>query len=102
MTIYYIKQDNTIWGCGDPGCCGETWEEIDESFVECTCSDIKYDMTEHLQSCAGGGPVLKWREAKPLEKLAFMRGKDEGASEGWFDGVEYQKKQGESNGTTQA
>ena len=100
MTLYYIKQDNTVWGCGDPECCGEYYEEIDESFVECTCEqvepDVKPDMAGHLQSCAGGGPILKWREAKPLERLAFMRGKDDGASEGWFDGIEWQKKQGEN------
>jgi hypothetical protein len=100
MTIYYVKQDNTVWGCGEADCCGEYYEEIDETFVECTCEHIEprseANMTEHLQSCAGGGTVLKWREAKPLERLAFMRGKDDGSSEGFFDGAEWQKKQGEN------
>ena len=98
MTVYYIKQDNTIWCCEAD--CGPYYEQIDESFVECTCEqvepNVKPDIAGHLQSCAGGGPILKWREAKPLERLAFMRGKDDGASEGYFDGVEYQKRQGEN------
>jgi hypothetical protein len=93
--VYYIEQDNTVWCCEAD--CGPYYEQIDKSFVECSCEHIEprveADMSEHLQSCAGGGPVLKWREAKPLEQLAFMCGKDNGSAEGWFDGVEYQKKQ---------
>ena len=30
MTFYYLKQDDTIWECGDPACCGEYYEEISE------------------------------------------------------------------------
>ena len=42
MTVYYVKQDNTIWGCGDPGCCGEYYEEIDEEFVDCSWVQLAY------------------------------------------------------------
>ena len=97
MTIYYIKQDNTIWGCGEADCCGEYEEEIDESFVECTCEHIEprseANMTEHLQSCNGGGEVLDWREADRFEILAFRDGKSEGFQEGSDWGIEWQKKQ---------
>jgi hypothetical protein len=101
MTIYYVKQDNTIWGCGDPECCGEWYEEIDETFVDCTCEHIEprseANMTEHLQSCIGGGPVLKWRKAKRLEIQAFEDGKSDGFQEGSDWGIEWvQKKQGEN------
>lgn len=92
MTIYYVKQDNTVWGCGDPSCCGEYYEEIDEKFHECDCKDVESDMVEHLQICMGGGPVLKWREAKKIEVQAFRDGKYNGFSEGFESGIEYQKK----------
>lgn len=92
VTIYYVKQDNTIPGCGEPGCCGEYYEEIEESFVECKCEEIGPDMAEHLQICLGGGPVLKWREAKRLEVLAFSDGKDDGYQEGFDAGIDWQKK----------
>ena len=88
MTLYYVKQDDTVWGCGDPACCGEYYEEITESFVNCTCENIGPEMADHLQSCNGGGPVLKWREAKPLEALAWSEGFQEGSD--W--GIEWQKK----------
>lgn len=93
MTVYYVKQDNTIPGCGDPGCCGEYYEEIDETFHECTCEQIGSDMAEHLQCCLGGGPVLKWREAKRLEVQAWNDGKDDGFQEGSNWGIEWQKKE---------
>jgi hypothetical protein len=101
MTIYYVKQDNTIWGCGDPECCGEWYEEIDETFVDCTCEHIEprseANMTEHLQSCIGGGPVLEWRKADNLEIQAFESGRGEGFQEGSDWGIEWvQKKQGEN------
>lgn len=92
MTVYYVKQDNTVWGCGEPGCCGEYYEEIDEMFYECDCKDVESDMADHLQCCMGGGPVLKWREAKKLEAQAFNDGKDDGFNEGFESGIEYQKK----------
>ena len=90
MTIYYLKQDDTIWGCGDPECCGEYYEEIVESFVKCTC-DVEVD-ADHLHSCNGGGPVLKWRKAKRKETQAFNDGYTDGYSQGWEDGIEWQKK----------
>jgi hypothetical protein len=96
MTLYYIKQDNTIWGCGEPDCCGEYREEIQESFVDCTCENVDPDtMADHLHGCNGGGPVLEWREATPLEILSFSDGKAEGVGEGFDWGIEWQKKQGD-------
>ena len=99
MTLYYIKQDNTVWGCGDPECCGEYYEQIEESFVECKCEQVEPavepDMAGHLQTCNGGGPVLKWRKAKPLEVQAWNDGKDEGFQEGSDWGIEWQKSKGE-------
>lgn len=92
MSIYYIKQDNTIWGCGDPECCGEYYEDIRESFVNCECGITEHAMTaDHLHSCNGGGPVLKWRKAKPKEIQAFKDGKSEGFQEGSDWGIEWEK-----------
>jgi hypothetical protein len=94
VTIYYIKQDNTIWGCGEPGCCGEYYEEIDESFVDCDCEISESEMTgDHLHGCNGGGPVLEWRKADRFEILAFKAGKSDGFQEGSDWGIEYQKNQ---------
>jgi hypothetical protein len=93
MTIYYIKQDDTIWGCGEPGCCGEYYEEIKESFVNCECDIPEDEMTgDHLWSCNGGGPVLKWRKAKKKEIQAFENGGDSVYYKAFEDGAEYQKK----------
>lgn len=93
MTVYYVKQDNTVWGCGEPGCCGEYYEDIVESFVDCNCNISDNEMTaDHLQGCNGGGPVLKWRKAKSLEIQAFFDGKNDGFEEG----SEWQKKQEET------
>jgi len=93
MTLYYVKQDDTIWGCGDPECCGEYYEEISESFVECNCGIPEEDMTsDHLHSCNGGGPVLKWRKAKKKEVQAYQDGIGNGRVSGWEDGIEWQKK----------
>lgn len=97
MTVYYVKQDNTIWGCGEPGCCGEYEERIEESFVDCDHEVPESEMTgDHLHGCNGGGPVLKWRKAKPLEIQAWNDGKDDGFGEGWEAGKEWQKKNKES------
>ena len=93
MTIYYVKQDNTVWGCGDAECCGEYYEEIDKTFVDCEHEIPEAQMTgDHLQGCVGGGPVLKWRKAKKLEVYAFNSGKDEGFQEGSDWGIEWQKE----------
>jgi hypothetical protein len=90
MTIYYLKQDDTVWGCGDPECCGEYYEEIVESFVNCTCK-VEVD-ADHLHSCNGGGPVLKWRKAKRKETQAFNNGYTDGYSDGWEAAIEWYKK----------
>ena len=93
MTTYYVKQDDTVWGCGDPECCGEYYEEISESFVNCDHGIKESDMTgDHLHGCNGGGPVLKWRKAKRKEEQAFWDGNSEGHSDGWSFGIEWQKK----------
>jgi hypothetical protein len=92
MTVYYIRQDNTIWGCGDPDCCGINYEEIEERFVECKCVPESEITAEHLHTCAGGGPVLKWRTAKLLEAKAWSDGRDEGFDDGATWGIEWQKK----------
>jgi hypothetical protein len=98
MTLYYIKQDNTIWGCGERDCCGEYREEIDQKFVNCKCENVAPDMrADHLQGCNGGGEILKWREATALEILSFSGGKDEGFQEGSDWGIEWQKKEGKDN-----
>lgn len=86
MTIYYLKQDDTIPGCGDPGCCGEYYEEISESFIDCTC-EVEVD-ADHLHGCNGGGPVLEWRKAYGLEAQAY----EDGKSEGWSDGADWGEK----------
>jgi hypothetical protein len=82
--IYYIKQDDTIWGCGDPECCGEYYKDLKESFV---------DMPEGVEITAlalqlqiGGGPVLEFREATHLECLSWYVAYDEGYSEGYSEG----------------
>ena len=94
MTLYYIKQDNTVWCCEEDS--GPYYEEIEESFVDCKCL-LESEMTaDHLQGCAGGGIVLKWRKAKTLEIQAFESGKDEGFEDGFDKGIEYQKKKEES------
>lgn len=93
MTIYYVKQDNTINGCGEPGCCGEWYEEIDEEFISCTC-EVEVD-AEHLHACNGGGPVLDWRKATPLEVIAYESGINNNYSQAFSDGIEYQKRNNE-------
>ena len=86
MTIYYLKQDDTIWGCGDPECCGEYFEEISESFVNCT-HEVEVD-ADHLHGCNSGGPVLEWRKATSLEIQAY----EEGKSDGWVVGADWGEK----------
>jgi hypothetical protein len=91
MTLYYVKQDNTVWGCGDPGCCGEYYEEIDEEFVDCTC-EVEVD-SDHLHACNSGGPVLDWRRATPLEAIAYESGVTNGYWVAFEAGIEFQKKE---------
>lgn len=95
MTIYYLKQDNTIWGCGDPECCGEYYEEIDEEFVDCA-HEVEVD-ADHLHSCNGGGPVLEWRKASSLEETAYRNGKDNSYYDGYDSGWEFGIKQAEKH-----
>ena len=91
MTVYYLKQDDTIWGCGDPECCGEYYEEISEEFVDCTC-EVEVD-ADHLHSCNGGGPVLEWREATDTEKIAYKSGLSNGYWVAFEAGIEFQKRE---------
>jgi len=92
MTLYYVKQDDSYVGCSEPGCCGESYEATEETFVKCDCKQIEFDMSEHLQVCNGGGPVLKWRKAKGKEIQAYEDGKTQGFQEGSDWGIEWQKK----------
>jgi len=94
MTLYYVKQDNTVWGCGEPGCCGEYSEEVIESFIDCDHLPVTEMTAAHLHICAGGGPVLKWRKAKRLELLAWTDGHGDGFEDGWSAA----EKKGETNG----
>lgn len=94
MTLYYVKQDDTIWGCGDPECCGEWYEDITESFVSCKCGIDEKDMTaDHLHGCNGGGPVLKWRKAKTKEVQAYRDGGDSVYYEAFEKGIEFEQKE---------
>ena len=87
MSIYYIKQDNTVWCCEEDS--GPLWEQIEISFVKCECSQIEPDeMAEHLQGHKGGGRVLKWRKANHKETSAWYGGKDEVFDEG----MEFERK----------
>ena len=86
--IYYLKQDNTVWGCGESGCCGEYYEEISDSFVDCNHEIEIGAEAEHLHGCNGGGPVLEWRTAYALESQAY----EDGKSEGWSDGADWGEK----------
>lgn len=94
MTLYYVKQDDTIPGCGDPECCGEYYEEITESFVKCECDIPETEMTaDHLHGCNGGGPVLEWRKATDIEKIAYDSGVTNGYWVAFEAGIEFQKKE---------
>lgn len=94
MTIYYIKQDNTVWCCEADS--GPYYEEIEESFIDCKCLPESEMTADHLHLCNGGGPVLKWRKAKNLEIRAFDGGKNDGFDEGWDSGINwYKSKHGE-------
>ena len=76
MSIYYIKQDNTVWCCEEDS--GPYHQEIDISFVKCECPQVEPEtMAEHLQGHQGGGQVLKWRKANENERSAWYGGKDE-------------------------
>ena len=84
MTIYYIKQDNTVWCCEEDS--GPYQEEIEDSFVKCECESVwagkESDIADHLQGHAGGGKVLKWRVAKGRELAAWYSGGDDAFQEG--------------------
>ena len=81
MSIYYIKQDNTVWCCEEDS--GPYNQEIDISFVKCECPQVEPEtMAEHLQGHQGGGQVLKWRKANENERSAWYGGKDEVFDEG--------------------
>jgi hypothetical protein len=93
MTLYYVKQDDSYVGCSEPGCCGESYEATEETFVNCECDIPENEMTgDHLHGCNGGGPVLKWRKAKKNEVQAYEDGKTQGFQEGSDWGIEWQKK----------
>lgn len=84
MSIYYIKQDNTVWCCEEDS--GPYQEQIEETFVKCECESVwsrkEIDVAKHLQGHAGGGEVLKWRIAKRTELAAWYSGGDDAFQEG--------------------
>lgn len=84
MSIYYLKQDNTVWCCEEDS--GPYQEQIEETFVKCECESVwsrkEIDVAEHLQGHAGGGEVLKWRIAKGTELAAWYSGVDDAFQEG--------------------
>lgn len=91
-SIYYVKQDDSYVGCSEPGCCGDSYDAIEESFVKCDCGIPESEMTgDHLWGCNGGGPVLEWRKATILEMKAFYAGQEDGFGEGWTAGEEYER-----------
>jgi hypothetical protein len=91
MTVYYVKQDNTVWGCGEPDCCGPTWEEIEEFFY---AADIEGEVTaESLQEELGGGPVLSFREATKSEEKAYFDGRKDGFDSGYYEAYERYNQQ---------
>lgn len=84
MSIYYIKQDNTVWCCEEDS--GPYQEQIEDTFVKCECASVwarkEADMANHLQEHAGGGKVLKWRMATGIELAAWYSGGDDAFQEG--------------------
>lgn len=86
MALYYAKQDNTIWGCGESGCCGPYYEDIREIFVEVDSEDADSEM---IQSEEGGGPVLSFKKATRKQAIAYEKGKIFGYEDGWSDGFAY-------------
>lgn len=84
MSIYYIKQDNTVWCCEEDS--GPYQEQIEVTFVKCECESVwarkEADMADHLQRHSGGGKVLEWRMAKATELAAWYSGGDDAFQEG--------------------
>lgn len=86
MSIYYVKQDDSYQGCSDPGCCGESYDGTEISFVDCE-SDDEPISADHLRDKLGGGEVLKWRKANYKELRAW----DGGEREGFYEGIKYER-----------
>jgi len=76
MPVYYVMQDNTIFGCGDSECCGADFEDIYESFLE--VSDEEENTHDAIISAIGGGPILEFRKATDKELIAYMAGRSAG------------------------
>lgn len=91
MSLYYAKQDNTIWGCGESGCCGPYYEDIQETFIEIYDDGNPVD-AERLQSEEGGGPILSFKIATHKQAVAYESGKMAGYEDGWSDGFAYNHK----------
>lgn len=89
MKLYYAKQDNTIWGCGESGCCGPYYEEIDEVFIDMPDGEVTAEM---IQTENGGGEILKFKVATPKQGIAYQSGKTVGYEDGWSDGFAYNSK----------
>ena len=84
MSIYYTKQDNTIWCCEEDS--GPYQPQIEVTFVKCECESVwagkEADMANHLQEHCGGGEVLEWRMAKDTELAAWYSGGDDAFQDG--------------------
>lgn len=86
MTLYYAKQDNTIWCCEEDS--GPYHEDIRETFIE-VYDDDKPINAETLQSEEGGGPILSFKIATHKQAVAYEKGKMAGYEDGWSDGFGY-------------
>mgnify|MGYP006397661833 CR=1 FL=1 len=89
MPLYYVKQDNTSDGCGDPLCCGEYYKDIVVSFVEILNDELV--TAGAIRAQLGGGPVLKFRAATLKELQAYIYGRSKGYSIGHEAGSQQQK-----------
>lgn len=87
MTIYYVEQDDSNWGCSEPGCCGESYEATQITFVKLDDKNNTIDK-EFLWYELGGGEPLNWRKARKKELHAW----DGGSREGFYEGVGYERE----------
>jgi hypothetical protein len=89
MPLYFVKQDNTIWGCGESGCCGSYYEDITVAFVQMPKNEPV--TADTILSKIGGGPILKFRAATMKELQAYIDGRNEGYTIGYEDRSRYEK-----------
>lgn len=83
MNLFYYKQDNTIWGCGDEDCCGDDYEEFEGTFV---WSDEPMTADEFIDEF-GGGEVVEIRPATDSEIEAYEDGRHSAFSSAISEGL---------------